>query len=176
MAFPFSVGNATVQSTLDWAAEPPPAQARDTHAVRFRLIKQPEGLSRNPEYSGLMFFRPQGTSGGPVGSTPGLNGFGSLLVNVGVCQSLLDPTTAVQPAELVRVFVGFRRQQSGPAHVFATLTLMDGDRVQMPTQTFSTVEFNHVEMSGGGEGGIRMDPPQGWDLLLARTTVLLGHP
>jgi len=173
MAFPFFVGDPLVQSTLDWAAQPPPAQVRDTHAVRFRLIKETQ---RNPQYSGFLFFRPQQLGAGPVGSTPGLDGFGSLLVTEGICQTLLDPTTAVQPAELVRVFVGFRRQQSGPALVFATLTFMDGDPFQIPTQTFGTEEFSHVKISGVHGGAILMDPPQGWQLNLERTTVLLRRP
>jgi hypothetical protein len=171
MAFPFFVGDPLVQSMLDWAAQPPPAQVRDTHAVRFRLVKEPAPeVTRNPQFIGFMFFRPQGLSGGPVGSTPGLDGFGSLLVTASVCRSLLDPNTAVPPADLVKVFIGFRQRQSGPAHVFATLTFMDGDRLHMPTQTFSTVEFTTVEMINGA---IVMDRPSGWALTLQKTTVLL---
>lgn len=112
-----------------------------------------------------------------MGSTPGLDGFGSLLVTESVCESLLDPNTAVPAAELVKVFIGFRRQQSGPARVFATLTFMDGDRFQMPTQTFGTVEFDRVEMVADSAftGSILMDNPQGWGLLRERTTVLLEN-
>jgi len=176
MAFPFSVGESTVQSTLDWVAQPPPAQGRDMHAVRFRLQKG-QDAQRNPQFSGLLFFRPPGTGQGPVGVRPGLDGFGSLLVTQSVCRSLLDPNTAVPPARLVRVFLAFRQQQSGPANIVATLTFMDGDLVQLPTQTFNTVEFSHVEMAfEGGDGQINMDPPAGWSLLLGKTTVLLRRP
>jgi hypothetical protein len=175
MAFPFQVGDVIVQRTLDWVAQPPPAQGRDMHAVRFRLQKG-QDTQRNPQFSGLLFFRPPGTGQGPVGVRPGLDGFGSLLVTESVCQSLLDPNTAVPPAELVRVFLAFRQQQSGPANIVATLTFMDGDLVQLPTKTFGTVEFSHVEMSGVGDGVIEMDPPAGWSLLLGRTTVLLRRP
>jgi hypothetical protein len=178
MPFPFSVGDPIFQPLLDWVAQPPPTQVRDTHALRFRLLRLGAGgETRNPQFSGLMFFRPQQLGAGPVGSTPGLDGFGSLLVTESVCESLLDPNTAVPPAELVKVFIGFRRQQSGPALVFATLTFMDGDRLQMPTQTFSTVEFDRVEMVGDSSstGSILMDNPEGWGLLLERTTVLLKN-
>jgi len=180
MPFPFSVGNPQFQPLLDWVAPPPPpappAQGRDTHALRFRLQRSDVAEEiRNPQFSGLMFFRPQQLGAGPVGSTPGLDGFGSLLVTKSVCQSVLDPNTAVPPAGLVKVFIGFRRQQSGPALVFATLTFMSGDRLQMPTQTFSTVEFNRVEMQAMSNirGSILMDNHQGWVLVLETTTVLL---
>src|SRR5829696_1518194 len=84
MAFPFSVGNSGIQSALDWVAQPPPAQGRDTHVVYFNLFQQsPEPL----EYNGSMFFRPQGTEHGPVGVRPGLDGFGSLQVRESVCQA-----------------------------------------------------------------------------------------
>jgi hypothetical protein len=153
MPFPFSVGHPNMQRLLDWVAPPPPpappAQGRDTHALRFRLLRLGQEEVRNPQFSGLMFFRPQQLGAGPVGSTPGLDGFGSLLVTKSVCESLLDPNTAVPAAELVRVFIGFRKQQAGRAQVFATLTFMDGDREQMPIQTFGTVEFDRVEMVGG---------------------------
>jgi hypothetical protein len=172
MPFPFSVGDFTMQSVLDWAAEPPPARARDTHAVRFRLQKR-TGTHLNPQYSGLMFFRPEGVSASFVGRRPGLDGFGGLLVTDHACQALLDPTTAVQPAELVKVFLAFRQQQTGPAQIIATLTFMDGDLLQLPIQTTGeVVEFSHVEMSGSS---IFMDPPQGWDMILERTTALLGR-
>ena len=172
MPFPFSVGEAITQSRLDWVAQPPPAQGRDTHAARLRLSRL-SGTLRNPEYSGLLFFRPQGTGGGPVGLRPGLEGFGSLLVTEGVCQTLLDPNTAVPPAELVKVLLAFRQQQSGPANIVATLTFMNGDLLQLPTQTTRVVEFSQVEMRGGT---ILMDPPEGWQLVLGQTTVLLHRP
>ena len=93
MPFPFDVGNKIFQEALlDWVAQPPPAQVRDTHALRFRLLRLGAGgETRNPQFTGLMFFRPQQLGAGPVGSTPGLDGFGSLLVTEGVCESLLDP-------------------------------------------------------------------------------------
>jgi len=176
MAFPFDVGNQIVATTLHWVAQTPqPGEGRDTRAVRFTLAKN-QDAERNPQFSGLLFFRPQGIGGGGVSSLPGLDGFGSLLVTKGVCRSILDPNTAVPPAELVRPFISFRRQQTGPALVFATLTFMHSNSDQMPTQTTGTEEFSHVEMVSLGDGIIAMDRPQGWDLTMKRTTVLLKFP
>ena len=184
MPFPFSVGNPEFQRLLDWVAPPSPpalpAQGRDTHALRFRLLGLAGEEISNPEFSGLMFFRPRGTEHGLVESTPGLDGFGSLLVTESVCRTLLDPNTAVPApaAELVKVIIGFRREQSGPAHVFATLTFMDGDRMQMPIQTVDFVEFlDGVEIVADSafRGSILMDDPQRWRLLLESTTVLLKN-
>jgi hypothetical protein len=173
MPFPFSVGDPVIQGTLDWVAPPPPPtppeQGRDTHAVGF-LLSNPDTVN-SPEYKGFMFFRPQGTGHGPVGSTPGLDGFGSLQVTENVCQTLLDPTTAVQPPDMVKVFIGFRRKQSAPAHVFATLSFMNRTPItEVPGPTISTLEFSVVRMQGGAFGGnIFMDS---WFLSLKRTTVL----
>jgi len=172
MAFPFSVGFAPFQELLDWVAEAPPARARDTHALRFRLLKpQNNTFTHDPHYSGLLFFRPEGVSPSFVGRRPGLDGFGNLLATEGACRSILDPDTAVPPAELVRVFVAFRQQQSGPAQVIASLSFRDVDMLQMPIQTTGEVEFNHVEMT---TSGLNMDHPEGWTLMLRRTTVLLS--
>jgi len=179
MAFPFQVGQGIIQDALDWVAQPPPRLAGDTHALRFRLHNIPD-MERNPQYSGLLFFRPEGVGTSFVGRRPGLDGFGSLLVTDHSCQALLGPTSTVQPAELVRVFLAFRQEQSGPAEVFATLTFMDGDLLQLPTQTTGSVpEFSNVVLPRVEEGfrpsHIDMDPPQGWRLLLQKTTVLLSR-
>jgi hypothetical protein len=177
MAFPFSVGVAFFQEFLDWAAQqPPPAQVRDTHALRFHLQKrrQPPHNLHTPQFSGLLFFRPPRVSTSFVGRRPGLEGFGSLLARKEVCQSLVDPTTAVPPAELVRVFIVFRQRQSGPAEVVANLKFMEANLTGMPTETTGGEDFNHIEMTNSG---LSMDPPPGgWDLGLARTTVLLEPP
>jgi hypothetical protein len=76
MAFPFSVGEPVIQGTLDWVTHPPPAEGRDTHAVGFDL-SNPDTVN-SLEYSGLMFFRPQGVGVGPLFGRP----VGSLLVHL----------------------------------------------------------------------------------------------
>jgi hypothetical protein len=179
MAFPFSVGNGSAQSLLDWVAEPPPAQARDTHALRFRLFNDEEGEGQgNQQYTGLLFYRPPGVGTSLVGRRPGLDGWGSLLVTEGICRKLLDNPPAFPKVELVRVFVAFVPREPGPAQVIATLQLWDGDLNQMPIQQVGdAVEFSHIEMSGSGFGiTMLMDPPQGWSLLLTKTAVLLRRP
>ena len=175
MAFPFSVGEVLVQGTLDWVAETPPARARDTHAVRFRLCRSGTGASPDTNaYSGYMFYRPPGVGTSFVARRPGLDGFGDLLATQDVCQNIVANTPFGQVPELVKVFLAFREQPSGTAEVIATLTFMDGDMERMPTHNVGeVVEFSHVEMSGVGDGIIHMDPPDGWALLLRRATVLL---
>jgi hypothetical protein len=173
MAFPFSVGEPVIQGTLDWVAHPPPAEGRNTHAVGFGL-SNPDTVN-SLEYSGLMFFRPQGVGTGPVFGRPGLEGFGSLLVREGVCKTLLDPNTAVPAADLVKVFIGFRQQQSGPANLVSRLTFMNRDPLtSLPLQTASTLEIASTKMQGGGTAGnIFMDS---WFLNMRKTTVLLSSP
>jgi hypothetical protein len=174
MAFPFSVGEPVIQGTLDWVAQPPPAEGRDTHAVGFDL-SNPDTVN-SLEYSGLMFFRPEGVGVGPLFSRPGLEGFGSLLVRERVCQTLLDPNTAVPAADLVRVFIGFRQQQSGPADLVGRLTFMDRDPItSLPSlRTASTLEIASTNMHRGGTAGnIFMDS---WFLNMRKTTVLLSSP
>ena len=186
MPFPFSVGNDHLQFQLDWVAQAPPMlpsvpsdpnspkvlHPRNTHALGLRLdkvVSPPQGVDFRFAYEGLMFFRPQGTGVGPVGSTAGLDGMGHLHTNN-------PPTQPIPPdgrgAMWVRVFLGFRPRASGPAHVFATLQFLKRVRDEIPAG--QTVEFSHVNASGLGE--IEMDVPpsgdDGWRLGLARTTVL----
>src|SRR5215208_5592576 len=106
MAFPFSVGEGLVQSTLDWVAQPPPSQARDTHVVRFRLCRT--GSPGTNAYSGYLFYRPPGVGTSFVGRSPGLDGFGDLLATEDVCQNIVAKTPFGQVPELVRVFLAFR--------------------------------------------------------------------
>ena len=174
MAFPFSVGEPIIQGTLDWVTQPPPAEGRDTHAVGFDLTN-PDTVN-SLEYSGLMFFRPPGVGVGPLFSRPGLQGFGSLLVRERVCKTLLDPDTAVPAADLVRVFIGFRQQQSGPADLVGRLTFMNRDPLtSLPSlKTASTLEIASTKMQGAGTAGnIFMDS---WFLNMRKTTVLLSNP
>ena len=184
MAFPFSVGDQSLQGLLDWVAEPPPAQGRDTHALRFRLFKEGTGATLDTrdysDYSGLMFYRPQGVGMSLVGRRPGLDGVGGLLATQDVCQNIVANSPPGQRPELVKVFLAFRQRQSGPAEVIATLTFMDGNLWQMPADTVGdAVEFSNIVLGGSGglaDISIHMDPPDGWGLLLQRATVLLKGP
>jgi hypothetical protein len=64
----FATGNAILQDQLDWITQPPPQPPapprlpRDTHALRF-ILRQ-TGVAN---YTGLMFFRPQGVGEGGSG-------------------------------------------------------------------------------------------------------------
>jgi hypothetical protein len=168
----FGIGNPELQNLLEWVDQTPPAQARDTHALFFRLDKLAPpsvGVDFRFGYEGLMFFRPIQLGLGPVGSTLGLNGFGHL--------HALQPVPKPIPpdgrgAMWVRVFLGFRpRAGGGPAHAFATLQFLK--RVNDQSPAGQIVEFSQVNHLGET---IKMDVPpsedDGWRLILDKATVL----
>jgi hypothetical protein len=167
----FSVGNAELQDKLEWVAQPPPAppaQARDTDALWFNLRRG----DRGDAYRGLMFFRAQGTHGRPVAGTAGSDGIGHVAVNGTSCTKLLGIGQDAQVVpSFVKVFIGFRRRASPPAHVFATLRFL---HEPIPPEGGQIEEFSQVNVSEGG--AIHMDMPQGWELGLTKTTVLNSSP
>jgi hypothetical protein len=175
MPFPFAVGNPTMQDLLDWVAQPPPAQARDAHALHFFLRKNRSGVGMVARYSGLMFFRPQGAGeGGGVASLPGLNGTGALVANSFVCQDL--SAAAPGPASNAKVNIMFRPRASAPPLVFATINFFDRLLPDHPDTGTEAVEAANVRIdeSLGLIGLITIDAQ--WQLHLQKTTVLLRSP
>ncbi len=64
---------AEFQEKIDWVNQPPPTNARDTHALHFWL-RSTEGLS----YQGLMFYRPGSPTSPITQQQNGIQGKGYL--------------------------------------------------------------------------------------------------
>ena len=160
----FDVGHVGLQGLLEWVDQPPPQQARDTHALLFRLRNIPvEELL----YMGLMFFRPGNPTSPIFQQQPGLSGVGHILPTVPACQKVLGPTAETLDHDSVRVDLRFR-----PPRVFAALHFLNHGQVVRSVEA-TRVEVSHFEQPVH----IRIDPPDGWSFELPeKTTVLFDHP
>jgi hypothetical protein len=161
---------AAFQENIDWVNQPPPTNARDTHALHFWL-SSPEGSY----FQGLVFYRPGTSPSSPITQHQnGIQGKGYLIPNAPVCQRVLgSPWTPQPPGPWVRVQVTFRTTADGTSHIFANLLLQDSSGPDaLPGETTSGVEFDRVEATFGD---VIMFPGQGsgWFLNLTKTTVSL---
>ena len=148
---------AEFQEMIDWVNQPPLPQGRDTHAIHFILAERTPGPTFGTIHHGLMFFRPQGTGHGPVGSLPGLTGVGGLA-----------PTGTATPNTpfWARLEVFVRSD-----NIFATLQFLIGDRNNgLPGTVKRTVELNTTV--SGSSLGLESAPEQ-WVVRLAKTNGLL---
>ena len=161
---------AEFQEKIDWVNQPPPPNARDTHALHFWL-NSPDGMN----YQGLMFYRPGQSPSGPITQRQnGIQGKGLVTANAPACQRVLgSPWTPLPPGPWIRVQVTWRTTTSGPFPIFANLLLQNTTGPHsLPGDTTSEVEFDRVEASFGdvimfaGQGS-------GWLLHLSQTTVSL---
>jgi len=168
---------ADFQEYIDWVDQPPPTNARDTHALHFRL-ESPEGI----RFQGLMFYRPGGHPASTITQDQnGIEGKGYLIPDAPVCQRFVlaqtSPGAPPIPGPWIRVKVTWRTTTSGTSRIFADLLFKarDSFRNGLPGGTTSAVEFERVEADIGG-GHVLMfegqDPP-GWQLDLTQTTVSL---
>jgi hypothetical protein len=159
---------AEFQEKIDWVNQPPPTNARDTHALHFWLAA-PEGIN----YQGLMFYRPGEQPTSPITQRQnGIQGKGYLIPTAAVCQRLVgSPFTPQPPGPWIRVQVTFRTTTSGTS-VFANLLLQNNNGTDaLPGDTTSEVEFDRVEISFGDV--IMFAGQSGWILNLTKTTVSL---
>jgi hypothetical protein len=120
----FLSGSPNSRNLLEWVDQPPPTQARDTHALHFVL----EGMGRTDRliYAGLMFFHPGSPTAPNFEQQPGFSGIARPLLDTPNCQKL---PPLVSPEErpdhqFVQVEVRFR-----PPQIFATLSFF---RLQLP--------------------------------------------
>ena len=170
----FSVGDPELQDLLEWVAQPPPSQGRDTHALHFWLRGTP---IEKHIYAGSLFFRPGNPTAFSFRDQPGLCGIGTVLPNVPACKDVLGIDTPTPhdapPPVWVRVEVRFR-----PPKIHASLLFKGGAAGPLnglPGDTLRAVEFNEV-IFNPGLPMIRMimDPPNEWRLTqLEKTNVLL---
>jgi hypothetical protein len=108
-----------------------------------------------------------------VASLPGLNGTGSLIANVPVCQDIVSPAIGDPPFH-AKVNLMFRRRPTAPALIFATITFFNRLLPDSPHPDAEAVDTSNVSISQF-DGNIDIDPPQ-WELQLQKTTVLLRSP
>jgi hypothetical protein len=158
------------QAHIDWVNQPPPPNARDTHALHFWL-NAPDGIT----YRGFMFYRPGQSPSSPITQQQnGIQGKGYVTANVPSCQRVLgSPWTPLPPGPWVRVQVTWRTTSSGETRMFANLLLQDVSGTHaLPGATTSDVEFDRVDATFGD---VIMFPGQGsgWILHLSQTTVSL---
>ena len=169
----FSVGDPEFQDLLEWVDQPPPTQARDTHALHFVL----EGMGRADRliYAGLMFFHPGSPTAPNFEQQPGFSGLARPLLDTPNCQKL-PPLVAPEERpdhHFVQVEVRFR-----PPQVFAALSFFQAAITGLPGEQVRSEEFDRVNIDViPHPPTLEMDPPDGWRVAFShKTNVLLGVP
>jgi hypothetical protein len=174
---------AEFQENIDWVNQPPPPNARDTHALHFWLTSPAVTV-----YQGLMFYRPGQNPSGPITQRQnGIQGKGFWTPTMPLCETLESSTifgSGVHrpPGPWVRVQVTFRTTTSGEFPIFSNMIFQDDSGISgLPGDTLATVEFDRVEVADPGEHPTT--PPSSrlrmftdgdlWTLSLWATTVSL---
>src|SRR5215208_5230966 len=169
----FSVGVPEFQDLLEWVDQPPPTQARDTHALHFVL----EGMGRADRliYAGLMFFHPGSPTAPNFEQQPGFSGIARPLLDTPNCQKIppLVPPEERPDHQFVQVGVRFR-----PPQVFAALSFFQAAITGLPGEQVGLQEFHRVKIDAIlPPPALEMDPPGCWVVAFSpQANALLGFP
>ena len=154
---------AAFLENIDWVNQPPPPQARDTHALHFFLTNT--GAPENPPtYQGFLFYRQGAHPTAPItGEQNGLDGTGSRI----------HGKVGLPDEAWARVQVRFRTRPTPRISVVVYLHQADGPDALPGTQV-RLVGFDEADPSDDGRA-ILLDSGTSnrWQLNIVKTTVLL---
>jgi hypothetical protein len=162
---------ARFQERIDWVDQPPPAQARDTHALFFSLWDNGDPPTPLPlRYDGLLFFRPGDPDTISGADQPRLEGIASLIV---------PPSGTSSDHNAVRARINLRVRANIPDgyQLATTLTFFkrDPDVHDVPSPVIvRTVESVRTKITEAGFLEIETQPiiATRYTISLFRTTVL----
>jgi hypothetical protein len=161
---------------IDWVNQPPPPQARDTHALLFFLQNINPHPSPSPIFQGLLFYRQGRTPTSPITQEQnGLDGTGHVLGGEPIV------VTPGFHADWARVHLRFRTQPTARIHVVLSLHSGLGTGFPLPGPQRRLVEFDEIRVGPVGDDEIEApiqitldeDTSNHWELRFTKTTVLL---